>query len=274
MKQGCFLFILWVIILAVAVVNFTLKFGIFGGVAAFVLLMALIVFLYRNSIRVIIAQMTFDKDHQKGFMWFEKAYKTGKMKTHSALFYAYLLLRDGKLQQSEKMINDILMERRADLSRQDYLNAKLNRALIKWKAADIDAAIEMVQEIYDENFRTTAVYGVLGYLYIEKGEYEKAMEINKEAVEYNSDDNIIMDNYALNFLCLGDIKKSEELYLALLEKEPDFIEPYYNYGTLLEKRGDKDTAREYYNKALTYREKFLSTVSHEEIRNRLDQLGD
>lgn len=274
MKQGCFLFILWVIILAVAVVNSTLKFGIFGGVAAFVLLMALIVFLYRNSIRVIIAQMTFDKDHEKGFMWFEKAYKTGKMKTHSALFYAYLLLRDGKLQQSEKMINDILVERRPDLSRQDYLNAKLNRALIKWKASDIDTAIEMVQEIYDENFRTTAVYGVLGYLYIEKGEYEKAMEINKEAVEYNSDDNIIMDNYALNFLCLGDIKKSEELYLALLEKEPDFIEPYYNYGTLLEKRGDKDTAREYYNKALTYREKFLSTVSHEEIRNRLDQLGD
>lgn len=274
MKQGCFLFVLWVIILAVAVVNAALSFGIFGGLGAFVLVIALIMFLYRNSIRVVIAQMTFDKDHEKGFMWFEKAYKTGKMKTHHALFYAYLLLRDGRLDKSEKMINDILVERRPDLSRQDYLNAKLNRALIKWKASDIDTAIEMVREIYDENFRTTAVYGVLGYLYMEKGEYQKAMEINQEAVEYNSDDNIIMDNYALNFLHLGDVKRSEELYLSLLEKNPDFIEPYYNYGTLLEGRGDKDMAREYYNKALTYKEKFLSTVSHEEIRNRLDLLGD
>ncbi len=274
MKQGCFLFLLWVIILVVAIINAALKFGILGGVGAFVIVMCLIVFLYRNSIRVVIAQMTFDKDHQKGFMWFERAYRTGKMKTHSALFYAYLLLRDGKLQQSEKMINDILTERRADLSRQDYLNAKLNRALIRWKASDIDTAIEMVREIYEENFRTTAVYGVLGYLYMEKGEYEKAMEINKEAVEYNSDDNIIMDNYALNFLYLGDMDKSEELYHSLLERNPDFIEPYYNYGTLLEKRGDKDGAREYYKKALTYREKFLSTVSHDEIRQRLDLLGD
>lgn len=274
MKQGCFSFVLWVIILAVVVVRATASLGILGGIGAFVLVIALVCFLYRNSIRVIIAQMTFDKDHQKGFMWFERAYRTGRMKTHSALFYAYLLLRDGELQRSEKMINDILIERRSDLSRQDYLNARLNRALIKWKSGDIDTAIEMVQEIYDENFRTTAVYGVLGYLYIEKGDYEKAMEINKEAVEYNSDDKIIMDNFALNFLCLGDVKKSEELYLALLEKEPDFIEPYYNYGTLLEKRGDVISARKYYNKALTYREKYLSTVSHEEIRNRLDQLGD
>ena len=32
---------------------------------------------------------------------FEKAYKTGRMKTHSALFYAYLLLRDGRTEESE-----------------------------------------------------------------------------------------------------------------------------------------------------------------------------
>ena len=274
MKQGCGLFILWTIILAVAVINAALKFGVLGGICTFVVVIGLIVFVYRNSIRVIIAQMTFDKDHEKGFMWFEKAYRTGRMKTNSALFYAYLLLRDGKLEISEKMINDILAERRADLSRADYLNAKLNRALIRWKSADLDTAIEMVREIYDENFRTTAIYGVLGYLYMEKGEYHKAMEINKEAVEYNGDDKIIMDNYALNFIYLGDEDKSEELYLSLLEKEPDFIEPYYNYGTLLEKRGDIKKAKEYYKKALTYKEKFLSTVSHDEIRKRLDLLGD
>ena len=38
--------------------------------------------------------------------------------------------------------------------------------------------------------------------------------------------------------------------MSLLEKEPDFIEPYYNYGTLLEKIVDIKKAKEYIQGAL------------------------
>lgn len=273
MKKGCLSYILW--IGAIALTGFFLS-KMYGGIVAVtgvVLLLIIAAILYRNAIYVIAAQMTFDKDHAKGFKWFDKAYKTGRMKPQEALFYAYLLLRDGHTEKSAAIIDEIGRQRKSELSRQDYLNSRLNRALITWKSGDLDGAIESIQAIYDEDFKNTAVYGVLGYLYIEKGDYEKAMTINEEAVDYNPDDNIISDNYALNYLRMGDIEKAEELYKNLLEKNPNFLEPYYNYATLLEQKGDIASSKEYYHKALEYPEKYLSTVSHSQITSRLDNLG-
>ncbi len=273
MKKGCLSYILWIVAIALTGYFAAKMYGRIAAVSGVVLLLIIAAVLYRNDIYVITAQMTFDKDHAKGFKWFDKAYKTGRMKPQEALFYAYLLLRDGHIEKSATIIDEIGRQRKSELSRQDYLNSRLNRALITWKSGDLDGAIESIQAIYDEDFKNTAVYGVLGYLYIEKGDYEKAMEINEEAVDYNPDDNIISDNYALNYLRMGDIEKAEELYKNLLEKNPNFLEPYYNYGTLLEEKGNRNEAEEYYRKALEYPEKFLSTVSHRQIEQRLEGIG-
>ena len=40
------------------------------------------------------------------------------------------------------------------------------------------------------------------------------------------------------------------------------------------KRFETEKAKEFYEKALSYVEKFLSTVSHDEIRKRIENLGD
>ena len=272
MKNGCINIVCWLIIFAVVIHRTVLWFGWKFVLPATLILLVIIAFVYRNSIYVVMGQVTFTKNHEKGFSWFEKAYKSGRMKPQHALFYAYLLLRDGELEKSAKMIDEVGKNKKTSLTRQDFLNSRLNRALIQWKAGDRKKAIEMIQGLYDEGFITTALYGVLGYLYIEDGEYQKALKINKEASEYNSTDLIIADNLALNYLMLDNFEISEKLYLELLEKNPDFIEPYYNYATLLEKQGKKEEAIEFYKKALTYKEKYLSTVSHKQIEEKIKNI--
>ena len=45
-------------------------------------------------------------------------------------------------------------------------------------------------------------------------------------------------------MLLGEYDKAKEIYEKLLAKAPTFPEPYYNYGLLQEKLGNKDEALE------------------------------
>ncbi len=253
-------------------VLFASRFGALYGVLTGVVLLLGTAFVKRATVLTILAQLQFGKDKKKAFRTFARAYRTGSMKPQHALTYAYLLLRDGQLEKSEQLIDKICTDQRATLSRQELMTAKLNRALIKWKSGDLKKAILTVQEIYDSNFKTTALYGVIGYFYLQDHQLDKALKLNLEAMDFNPDNYIIIDNLGQNYYLLGQLDKAEEIYTALLSKNPTFIEPYYNYGLVKLKQGKKDEAKKLLETALTYPEKFLSTVSHQMVRNVLDTI--
>ena len=70
----------------------------------------------------------------------------------------------------------------------------------------------------------------------------------------------------------SDFEKAEEIYKRLLSFKPEFIEPYYNYAMLLEKRMQSSEAIEYYKKALKYPEKYLSVITHNSINEAIERL--
>jgi len=145
-------------------------------------------------------------------------------------------------------------------------SAKLNMALVKWKKGNLDEAIADMEALYNEdNYRSTVHYGTLGCFYLLSGQYSKALEFNREGYEYNNTDKVIRDNLAQTHLLMGDMREAKELYEALIADEPAFLEPYYNYGQLLGQMGDYEGALKSYRKALTYEEKYLSTVTREQI---------
>ena len=112
----------------------------------------------------------------------------------------------------------------------------------------------------------------MGYWYDLDGQYEKALEVNKEAYDYNSDDLIIADNLAQNYFLLGDIEKSHDMYVDILNKDPQFIEPYYNFALVLDALGEYDDALDELNNALEMKEKFLSTVTHDMVRAKIEEI--
>ncbi len=265
-------FLGWTIIAVLAVVNTARINMIYGILTALIIVL---VFLYskRSVFMFIKGQGLFNSGNkEEAFKWFERAYKSG-LKPRNALYWAYLVLRDGDLSKSEKLIDEIVRYHKKELERNDLVNAAINRALICWKKGDLEGAIERAEEIYNSGVKTTALYGILGYWYMLSGDNEKALKINEEAYEYNSSDQIICDNLAQNYFLSGNKEKAEKMYKKLLSENPNFIEPYYNYAMILKSNGDLSGAKENFEKALTFDEKFLSTVTHDMVKKELDTVN-
>lgn len=260
------------VILFFAVLSYAARFGAIYAVIAFFAILAALYIAKRASVLSLIATVKFQKNKQKAFALYEKAYKTGKMKPQTALYYSYLLLRDGRLDESNKKFDEILSKNKKNLTESDINNALLNKALVKWKSGDLKGALKDAQSLYDNGYKTTAIYGVLGYWYALDGQYEKALEINKEAYDYNSDDLIIADNLAQNYFLVGEIEKSHDMYVDILNKDPQFIEPYYNFALVLDSLGEFDDAVSELENALSMKEKFLSTVTHDMVKKKIDEI--
>jgi tetratricopeptide (TPR) repeat protein len=157
------------------------------------------------------------------------------------------------------------------LSADDKMNVKSNMALVLWKKGQIDDALNMLKEVF-ENYKTTTIYGSLGFLLILKGDLDKALEFNLEAYEYNDSNAVILDNLGQTYYLMGEYDKSKEIYKKLVSSNPSFPEPYFNYGLVMKQKGNVERALELMNQALTYRFSFLSTVSKEEIEAEIEKL--
>jgi len=241
-------------------------------VAGFLSILAyllLIVIFNLNIIYRIKAQTEYNKGNLKmAEKWFKKATESKKAGTDVLVNYGFVLFKEGKLKEAE----EILLEAVDKSKNKDEKNlAKSNLALIVWKKGELDKAYEMLKEVIAE-YKNTAVYGSLGYLAIEKGDLDEALEINLEAYEYNSDNAIIQDNLAHLYHLRGEMDKAGELFDKLIQKEPHFPEAYYDYGKYLEDAGDIQKARDMYRKALSCKFNFNNTITKEQVQNALDRL--
>lgn len=233
-----------------------------------IILLLIILIVKRNSVMCLAAKLKYNKGDIDGAeRLYEKASKKFTPTADHQLLYGYILLRKGKLERARKVLAVASMSpgKPAVKSR-----IKAMRALVSWKEGDIDNAIEMLEEVIAE-FKNTAVYQDLGLLYVLKGDKEKAVSFNLEAYEFNSDDNVIMDNLAEAYALCGETEKSEEIYKSLMEKEPRFAEAYWGYGVLLVNKGEKEKGLELMRKSLDKRITFLSILQKEEIEALIEK---
>ncbi|MBR2476604.1 MAG: hypothetical protein IKB50_00535 [Clostridia bacterium] len=254
------------------IVSFAFGFGWIFGIAVMLLGFLFLAFIMRGDLLATYAQLQYNKDHGKGFLWYERAMKTGKMRPQAMLVYAYLLIRDGVLDKSERIINKTMFVYKEKLTDEYRCASHLNLSIIKWKRGQLTEAIEELEEVYATGFRSTVMYGTLGTYYLLNGQYAKALEFHKEAMEYNDTDHSIRDNMALNYYLCGNITAADEMYEELIDEEPKFLEPYYNYGMVLEHMGEYEAAMANYKTALSFEEKFLSTVKHAQVQTAIEKL--
>ena len=130
------------IIISCLVVSFAFRIGILIGIAVMLLGFACLAFFLRADLMSVYAQYIYQKDHGKAFMWFERAMKTGKMRPQTTLMYAYMLIREGVLDKSERIINKIMFMHKDKLPEQFKSASHLNLSIIKWKRGQITDAIE------------------------------------------------------------------------------------------------------------------------------------
>jgi tetratricopeptide (TPR) repeat protein len=267
-KKGIWVNLLvFIVFIVLTVVLF--KTNILYGLIFLLAIIILFAFVKRAAILALIGRTNYFKGNiEKGLSWFEKAYKTGVAKPKTIISYAYLLLKSGNIKDSERILENLLRSR---LETDERMLAKSNMALVEWKKGELDNAIATLEEVISD-FETTNIYGSLGYMLIQKGDLDKALEFNLKAYDYNSSNTIILDNLGQNYYLRQEYDKAANIYESLMEQNPSFPEAYYNYGLVLKAKNDNVKALEMAKKALNYKISFLSTIKKEHIDKLIDDL--
>lgn len=244
--------------------------NIWLGIAAFIIYIAVLIYFFRALIYSILGSRKYSLGlTDEALKWFKRAHDTKRAGVRISVSYAYILLKNAEPVKSEEILQQIL---NSNPNSQDVPYIRSILALVLWKKGELDPAIDMLQEVI-QVYKTTSVYGSLGYLLILKGDAEEALQFNLEAYDYNSSDKIIQDNLGQCYYLLGQYDKAREIFEALLDKAPAFPEPYYNYGLVLLELGEPEKALENMKTALSRKFSYLSSVTAKEIEAKIKELS-
>jgi Flp pilus assembly protein TadD, contains TPR repeats len=268
MKNSKFIIFSIIITIILIYILFKIKFVI--GLSFVSIILFLSIFLNRASIYAFMGNQSFGKkDLTSAMKYYKKALSIRNCKSSICINYGYLLLKNGLIDEADEAFNKI---NKNVLSASESSQYKMTYSLVLWKKNMLDAALEMLEDVYS-SYKCTTVFESFGYLLILKGDYEKALQINLEGYEYNDADNVIVDNLGETYFYLGQMDKALEIYENLLEKNPNFPEPYYYYALVLNNLGKKDNALEMLNKALSFKESNLSALTHLKIQTEIQRIN-
>lgn len=206
----------------------------------------------------------------KAMRFYERGMAHDMTRPSYKLAYGVLLLKGGQFQKAKDIFSSVLIDPRYKDSVKNM--AKLNLSLAYWKLGDIDTAIEMLKELHRKQ-RTARIYGTLGYLLIEKGDMDEAMKYNLEAVKYDDEDPVILDNLAQTYYMMGKIKEAKKYFEKAESLKDDQVSTLYYLGCIYEKEGNLQVAKEKLERALECNTNPLSTVSNEAIRQKLEEVN-
>lgn len=123
--------------------------------------------------------------------------------------YSVLLLRSGQYRKARELLVAVQKYPMADdQKRQLYVNY----AVAVYKLGDLDKALEVL-EVQQKKAESGLVYETLGYLLVEAGDFDKSLEYNLKALEYDDEDPITLDNLGQTYYRLkGDQGNGQGLF--------------------------------------------------------------
>ena len=130
---------------------------------------------------------------------YKEAIDEGLQDVRYILTYSVLLIRAGRYQEARDLLVKIQKYPMADASRCQLF---VNYASCVYKMGEMQKGIELLERQHAKQ-PSGLIYETLGYLYVEAGDYEKALAFNTEAYEYDDEDSITLDNLAQTYYRLA-----------------------------------------------------------------------
>lgn len=226
-------------------------------------------FALRYSLFSMIGKTKFDNGDKDGALkWYGKAAKVSSCRPRTIISYSYLLLIEERIKEAEEALH---LVKNDALDPREKINYFTTKALIEWKDGNLDGAIKILEDANLE-LKALMIYESLGYLLLLSKDYEKALKFNLEAFEYDSNDEIIIDNLAESYYFLGQYDKSKEIYENLTQRNLTFSEPYYYLASIYIKEEKIDQAKELLELALKCPQGFLTAIHKEDIESLLNSI--
>lgn len=133
-----------------------------------------------------------------------------------------------------------------------HSDARLNKSALHISERDWDKAIEESQAAVRNIFYRTPemAYNNIGWAYYNKGDYERAVEHYKKAVQANYNFSLAHYNMGLAYEKADRLREAIESYRAAVTVSPAYIDAYFNLGMALAKSKDRDAAAKAFEKVI------------------------
>ncbi len=241
-----------------------------GLIVAGVVLVALLIW-HWPTILTLMGQREYALgNNTKALKYLKSAHEHGRSNAAHSSTYAYILLRCGRAEDARFVANYALMNKRNSESDKNQIRQILS--LICYKQGDYAEATKIMEELF-VTYKTTTVYGTLGYYKILSGS-EDMYSFNEEAYEYNSDNKVIIDNKIILHLKKEEYEEARSLSQKSIDAGNQGVEIYYHAGQAEEGLGNTEKALEYYRMARSCTRSFMTTISEAEIEAAIDRLDD
>lgn len=209
-------------------------------------------------------------EHEKALDLYAKAIAAGNNKPIYLMAYGVLLLRFRRFEEAKELF--LKAEKSREITKAERAQLRINFAICQWKLGNLDSAIEQLKIAKNNNANGT-IYGSLGYVLIEKarqtGNFTEALAFNTEALEYDDEDAVILDNLGQLHLSMGDKEKALQYFTKAHDIKPAQVDTLYYLAKLAIERGETDKAKEYLNSALTGNYSALCTTTREQAQELL-----
>ena len=211
--------------------------------------------------------------HEEALTLYQKAINAGVNKPVYLMAYGVLLLRFRRFEEARELF--LKAEKNREITKAERAQLRINYAICQWKLGNLDSAIEQLKIAKNSSANGT-IYGSLGYVLIEKarqtGDFTEALAFNQEAMEYDDEDAIVLDNMGQLHLAMGDKEKALEYFTKAHEIKPTQVDTLYYLATLALERGDKEAARKYLTDALEGNYSSLCTTTRDQAQELLNTI--
>jgi tetratricopeptide (TPR) repeat protein len=206
---------------------------------------------------------------------YEELYREGEVAASYMLPYAVLLMRSGEEGAFEKVKEIMVKAQKApDMNAERKQQLLMNYAVASWKTGDLDKGIRLLEASHREA-PCGLTYQSLGFLYVEQGDGEKALAYNQEALEYDDEDPVILDNLGQTYYrLLKDKEKARPYFEKAHAVKPSQIDTLYFLSRYDLDEGKRDEALEKLEETLEGRFSPLNYVTREMAEAEVSRLKD
>ena len=204
---------------------------------------------------------------------YEELYAGNYISAGYLLPYSVLLLREGG-EENYLKVKEILKkaEKAPDLDAGRKQQLFMNYAVAQYKLGEIEKAIQLLEASH-RKAPCGLTYQSLGWLYIESGDAEKALAYNQEALDYDDEDSIVLDNLGQTYYrLLNDKEKAKEYFDKAHAIKDTQIDTLYFLAQYDKEAGNKEEALKKLETALEGRFSPLNYATKEKVQAGIDAL--
>ena len=94
----------------------------------------------------------------------------------------------------------------------------------------------------------------------------------KELLEVDPNDSFLQHALALEFIKAGNDAGAQKLFESILAREPGYIGSYYHLAKLLERKGDTQSAKKWYEQGMNQAKNAGELHAYNELRSAYEEL--